>query len=314
MHFDACVDQLRNGNGDLDGLARALSDELTDAELLGLLDGDTPLLTGLRRFARHGYNHEPVVAGALDRLGLPGIRFTDGPRGVVMGNSTCFPVTMARGATWDPDLEREIGRAIGLEGRAQGANLFAGVCINLLRHPAWGRSQETYGEDPVHLGAMGAALTRGVREQLMACVKHFALNSMENARFQVDVSVEDDVLHEVYLAHFRAVIDAGADAVMSSYNSVNGQWCGDNAQLLTDILRDEWQFEGFVLSDFLFGLRDPVGSVSAGLDLEMPFVRAGCLLPGDFICTTAGFLFVHTLYPACIAFFLNWLFGRIDII
>ena len=82
MHFDACVDQLRNGNGDLDGLARALSDELTDAELLGLLDGDTSLLTGLRRFARHGYNHEPVVAGALDRLGLPGIRFTDGPRGV----------------------------------------------------------------------------------------------------------------------------------------------------------------------------------------------------------------------------------------
>jgi beta-glucosidase len=279
MHFDECVEQLRRGEGDLDGFVRALSDELTDSELLSLLDGDSPLLAGFRRMARHGYNHEPIVAGALDRLGLPGIRFTDGPRGVVMGNSTCFPVTMARGATWDPALESEIGRAIGLEGRAQGANLFAGVCINLLRHPAWGRSQETYGEDPVHLGVMGSALTQGVREQLMACVKHFALNSMENARFQVDVSVDEDVLHEVYLAHFRSVIDAGADAVMSAYNSVNGQWCGDNSQLLTDILRDEWGFDGFVLSDFLFGLRDPVGSVAAGLDLEMPFVqqRAGSL-------------------------------------
>jgi beta-glucosidase len=271
--FDESVDRLRSGTEMVGTLARSITDELTDSELLGLLDGDTALLTGLRQFARHGYNHTPIVAGAVDRLGLPGIRFTDGPRGVVMGQSTCFPVAAARGATWDPDLERDIGRAIGREGRAQGANLFGGVCVNLLRHPAWGRSQETYGEDPVHLGIMGSALTRGVREQLMACVKHFALNSMENARFQVDVQVDDDDLHEVYLPHFREVIEAGADAVMAAYNSVNGRWCGDDPTLLTDILRDEWQFGGFVMSDFLFGHRQPVESVTAGLDLEMPFTQ-----------------------------------------
>ena len=269
-------------------LAASITDELTDRELLGLLDGDVTLLTGLRQIAKFGYNRRPIIAGELERLGLPGIRFTDGPRGIVMGRSTCFPVAIARGATWNRELERDIGRAIGLEGRAQGANVFAGVCINLLRHPAWGRSQETYGDDPIHLGAMGSALTVGVREQLMACVKHFALNSIENARFRVDVEVADDVLHEVFLPHFRDVVDCGVDAVMTAYNSVNGQWCGDSDVLLADILRREWGFDGFVMSDFLFGHRDPVGSVSAGLDVEMPFVQQraaalpDALADGDF--------------------------------
>ena len=110
-----------------------------------------------------------------DRLGIPGLAFTDGPRGVVIANATCFPVAMARAATFDPDLESEIGRVIGLEARAAGATYFGGVCVNLLRHPAWGRAQETYGEDPYLLGEMGAALTAGVQEHVMACVKHFAL-------------------------------------------------------------------------------------------------------------------------------------------
>lgn len=271
--FDEAVARVRTAPDELLTVTDDLVSELTDDELLGVLDGDEPLLSGLRGFARHGYNHTPIVAGEVARLGIPGIRFTDGPRGIVMGSSTCFPVAMSRGATWDPDLEREIGMAIGAEGRAQGANLFAGICVNLLRHPAWGRAQETYGEDPVHLGRMGAALAEGVRTHLMACVKHFALNSMENSRFQVDVQVDDDVLHEVYLPHFRTVVEAGADAVMSGYNAVNGIWCGDHPELLTEILRDEWGFDGFVMSDFLFGHRDPVGSVAAGLDLEMPFVQ-----------------------------------------
>ena len=130
-----------------------------------------------------GYNLEPIVAGAVPRLGVPGIRFSDGPRGAVIGRSTAFPVPMARGATWDPGLEERVGEAIGAEIRAQGGNLFGGVCINLLRHPAWGRAQETYGEEPVLLGAMGAALARGAQRHVMACVKHYACNSMENARF-----------------------------------------------------------------------------------------------------------------------------------
>ena len=213
------------------------------------------------------------MAGAVPRLGVPGIRFSDGPRGAVIGRSTAFPVPMARGATWDPDLEERVGEAIGAEIRAQGGNFFGGVCINLLRHPAWGRAQETYGEEPFLLALMGTALARGAQRHVMACVKHYAGNSMENARFQVDVEVDLRTLHEVYLPHFRAVVQAGVASVMSAYNSVNGQWCGQNRTLLTEILREEWGFEGFVMSDFIWGVRDPVGSLAAGLDIEMPFAQ-----------------------------------------
>ena len=178
---------------------------------------------------------------------------------------------MARGATWDTDLEERIGDAIGRELRAVGASLYGGVCVNVLRHPAWGRAQETYGEDPLHVGELGAALTRGVQRHAMACVKHLACNSMENARFVVDVTVDDVSLHEVFLPHFRRVVDEGVAAVMSAYNSVNGRWCGENRALLTDVLRGEWGFAGMVISDWIFGLRDAAASVAAGLDVEMPY-------------------------------------------
>jgi beta-glucosidase len=105
----------------------------------------------------------------------------------------------------------------------------------------------------------------------MACVKHFACNSMENARFAVDVQVDDVALHEVYLPHFRRVVEEGVASVMSAYNSVNGEWCGQSHQLLTEVLRDEWGFEGFVISDWILGLRDAATSVRAGLDIEMPY-------------------------------------------
>ncbi|MDX5399671.1 MAG: glycoside hydrolase family 3 C-terminal domain-containing protein, partial [Actinomycetes bacterium] len=139
----------------------------------------------------------------------------------------------------------------------------------------------TFGEDPVLLGAMGAALTAGVQPWVMACVKHYALNSMEEARFVVDVQVPNDVLHEAFLPHFRTIVEAGVDAVMSSYNSVNGTWAGENRALLTDIFRGQWGFRGFVMTDFVWGLRHPVESVAAGQDLEMPFAqqRAAALLP-----------------------------------
>ncbi|HET8930304.1 MAG TPA: glycoside hydrolase family 3 C-terminal domain-containing protein, partial [Acidimicrobiales bacterium] len=101
--------------------------------------------------------------------------------------------------------------------------------------------------------------------------KHFACNSMEDARFRVDVQVADDVLRDVYLAPFERIVKEGVAAVMSAYNSVNGEWCGQNHKLLTTILREEWKFEGFVMSDFMFGLRDSAAAINAGLDLEMPF-------------------------------------------
>jgi beta-glucosidase len=244
---------------------------MTTDEKLGCLDGDTDFWDGLLDMVAGGYYRHPFPAARVERLGFPGLAFSDGPRGIVVGASTCFPVPMARGASFDPDLEEAIGEAIGIEARLQGADFFGGVCVNLLRHPGWGRAQETYGEDPFHVGEMGAALTRGVQRHAMACVKHFACNSIENARFQVDVEAERDVLDDVYLPHFRRVVREGVASVMTAYNSLNGQWCGQSHALIRTILRDEWGFDGIVISDFVYGLRDPAESLMAGLDIEMPF-------------------------------------------
>ena len=278
MTFDAARERVRGGE-DAASVAQGFVSGLTLEEKLWCLDGDEEFWPGLMRLAGgpqpqvagDGYSRSPWLAAQLPDRGFPGIAFSDGPRGAVVGPNTCFPVSMARGATWDPALEERIGEAIGLELRARSATLFGGVNVNLLRHPGWGRAQETYGEDPLHVGEMGAALARGVQRHAMACVKHFALNSIDNARFQVDVRADERALHEVYLPHFRRVVREGVACVMSAYNSVNGDWCGQNRALLTEILREEWGFEGFVISDWLFGLRDAVRSVRAGLNLEMPF-------------------------------------------
>ncbi len=254
---------------------------LTLDEKLGLLDGDTDFWPGMLDTARHdAYHRHPWPAGRVPRLGIEGIHFVDGPRGVVLhGGATTFPAALTRGASWDVDLERRVGEAIGREARTYGANLWGGVCVNLLRHPGWGRAQETYGEDPVHVGAMGAAAVTGAQRHVIACVKHFALNSIDSARFRLDVRATPRVLHEVYLPHFRDCVDAGAMAVMSAYNSVNGEWCGQSPALLTDVLKQRWGFSGFVLTDFIFGLRDAGAAMRAGQDLEMPFrmVLAGSL-------------------------------------
>jgi beta-glucosidase len=178
---------------------------------------------------------------------------------------------MQRGASFDPELERRVGEAIGAEVRALGGNYFGGVCVNLLRHPAGGRAQETYGEDPYHVGQMGAALVQGVQSQnVIACVKHFAMNNQEDTRFKIDVTCDERTLREVYLPHFKACVDAGAGSVMSAYNQVRGEYLSQNHYLLTDILKEEWGFDGFVISDFVFGVHETVAAANAGLDIEMP--------------------------------------------
>ena len=260
-----------DGGADVGDEAALLVAALDLDEKLACLDGDTDFWSGLADMTGGGYHDHPWPAARVERLGIPGIEFVDGPRGSVVGPATCFPVSMARGATFDPGLEERIGEAMGLEMRSVGATYTGAVCMNLLRHPGWGRAQETYGEDPHHVGAMAAALTRGLQRHVMACMKHFALNSMENARFTVDVRVDERALHEVYLPHFRKVAGEGVASVMSAYNAVNGEWCGENRTLLRTILREEWGWDGLVITDFIFGLRDPVGSVTAGCDIEMPF-------------------------------------------
>ncbi|MEH6582924.1 MAG: glycoside hydrolase family 3 C-terminal domain-containing protein [Halioglobus sp.] len=219
------------------------------------------------------YNPRPIKTFGCKRLNVPPVGFSDGPRGVSMGFSTCFPVSMARGASFDRALEREVGDVIGKEVRAfDGANYFAGICINLLRHPAWGRAQETYGEDPFHVGEFGLALTEQVQSHnVMGCVKHYALNNIENSRFRVDIQVDERSLHEVYLPHFKkCVVDGGAASLMGAYNKFEGDHVCESKKLMTDILRDQWGFEGFVSSDFFFGIRDAVKALNAGMDVEMP--------------------------------------------
>ncbi|WP_077622994.1 glycoside hydrolase family 3 C-terminal domain-containing protein [Sediminibacillus massiliensis] len=251
--------------------AQAIVDQMTLEEKVYLMSGRMSFEQLMEDIANgHHYNWYPYPAGGNDRLGVPEMKFVDGPRGAVSGNSTCFPVSMARGATFDKDLEQRIGRAIGKEIRAHGGNLFGGVCVNLPRNPGWGRSQEVYGEDSFHLGAMGAALTKGVQEEnVIACVKHYAFNSMENARFKVSVEADKRTEREVYLPHFKDCIDAGAASVMSAYNLYKGTYAGHNDYLLNRVLKEEWNFDGFVISDFIWGVKDTVEAANGGMDIEM---------------------------------------------
>jgi beta-glucosidase len=220
------------------------------------------------------YNHHSYQAGGNERLNIPTMRFYDGPRGMVSGQATCFPVPVGRAASFDPDLEFRIGEAIGREVRANEANYFGGVCINLLRHPAGGRSQEGYGEDSYMAGQMGSALMSGVQtHNVMACIKHYAVNNQENTRMKINVEVGERVLREVYLPHFKECVDRGAASVMGAYNRFRGDQACESPYLLRKILKEDWGFKGFTISDFLMGVRNTEKAATAGLDIEMPSVQ-----------------------------------------
>ncbi len=276
--------------------ARNLVSQMTFEEKVHLIAGNCRYIDSM---GIGSYNSFPYPAGGCDRLGFPEIKFCDGPRGCVCGNSTCFPVTMARGATFDPELEERVGHAIGEEIRAHGGNFYGGVCINLPYNPGGGRSQETYGEDSVHIGKMGVALVKGVQsENVIACIKHYAFNSMENSRFWVNVTADKRTEREVYLPHFKKCIDAGAAAVMSSYNRYNGTFNGANKYLLRDVLKGEWDFDGFVVSDFFFGLHSTSGGLKGGLDVEMN-IRRKYTVPAVKLAIKTGKATMEQLDEAC---------------
>lgn len=276
MNFDKAI-QLYKAEPTKEKLrevADLLLEEMTVKEKIRMLQGHAMGVT-IKNFLTKGrfYNGEAYPAGGCKRLGIPPVMFTDGPRGIVMKKCTCFPVSMLRGAAFDDELEYRIGEVFAKEASALNANLFAGVCINLLRNPMWGRAQETYGEDPYLLGRMGAALTKAMQDNgIIACPKHYALNSIEDLRFSANATADKRTLHEVYLPHFKKCIDAGAMSVMGAYNKVNGTYACENKELLTDILRDQWGFDGFALSDFFYGIYDGVKSLKAGMDMEMPYI------------------------------------------
>lgn len=211
-------------------------------------------------------------AGGDDELGIAPWKMVDGPRGARTGKATAFPVAIARAASFDVDLERRVGKAIGEETLAKGGNVLLAPCINLLRHPGWGRAQESYSEDTYLTGAMAVAFVSGAQNHVLTSPKHLALNNLENTRFDLTSDVDARTLHEVYLPHFkRCVVEAQAGSVMSAYNRVNGVYCGEHPDLLFDTLRRRWDFKGFVESDWFLGVRSTADSIKAGLNIEMPF-------------------------------------------
>lgn len=259
---------------EIDKMARDAVGKMKLEEKVAMM---TPVLKSMLKFALEmagngmKYNHDSYQAGGNERLNIPTMRFFDGPRGLVSGEATCFPVSIARAASFDRDLEYRIGDVIGKEVRAAEGNYFGGVCINLLRHPAGGRAQEGYGEDSYLTGQMGVSLMKGVQSNnVMACIKHYAVNNQENTRFDVNVEADERVLREVYLPHFMECVDNDAASVMGSYNKFRGDQVCASSYLLTKVLKEDWSFRGFVISDFIFAVKDTELSARAGLDIEMP--------------------------------------------
>jgi hypothetical protein len=168
-----------------------------------------------------------------------------------VGYSTAFPVSMARGAAFDLDLEYAIGEAIGDEMQAAKQTLLLAPCMNLLRHPLWGRAQETYGEDPFHIGRLASAMTVGVQQHIAANAKHFMAYDIEIKRAANNSEMDEQTLREIYARHFRMVVqDGGVASVMASYNMVNGTKSTQNEHTLTEVLRNDFGFKGFVFSDW----------------------------------------------------------------
>ncbi len=211
----------------------------------------------------------------IDRLGIGSVKVTDGPNGA-RGDSTsgttavCLPAAIGLAATFDRVHLAEAGALLGRETRRKGAHVLLAPTINLARHPLGGRNFESFGEDPHLTAELAVAYVAGVqREGVGACAKHFVANDVEFARMTVSSQVDETTLREVYLMPFEAVVEAGVWSVMASYPMLNGVHCTEHEWLLTTLLREEWGFDGLVMSDW-GATHHPVRPVLAGLDLEMP--------------------------------------------
>tara|TARA_B100001057_G_scaffold494777_1_gene592085 strand:- start:1248 stop:3494 length:2247 start_codon:yes stop_codon:yes gene_type:complete len=265
---------------DTDSLAEELLKKMTLEEKIDQMYGEKMYKSIPKFFGNFIFKQRfpHIYVGRNERLNIPPWVLSDGPRGArVLDKNidavTTFPVAMARAASWNTNLEYEVHDVISKEMRANKTNYAATPCINLLRHPGWGRAQETYGEDPWLLGEFGVAAIKGIeKNNVMACPKHFALNSIENSRWVIDVSVDERTLREVYLPHFKKVIKDGKPAsIMSAYNKVRGKYSGSNEELLTNILKNDWGFNGFISTDWMYGIYDGVEAINAGLNVEMPW-------------------------------------------
>jgi beta-glucosidase len=215
---------------------------------------------------------------SVPRLGIPSLRLTDGPngaRGTRPGpagpTATCVPCGSALGATWDPGLVEGVGALVGRDARAMGARVLLAPTVNIHRSPLAGRNFECYSEDPLLAGRLAAGYVRGAQSQGVATtVKHLVGNDAEFERYTISSEIDERALREVYLRPFElAVREGGSLGIMTSYNRVNGRWCTEQPELIAGILRDEWGFDGFVVTDW-FGVTGTVTSAKTGVDLEMP--------------------------------------------
>ena len=206
------------------------------------------------------------------RLGIPGFRYADGPHGIRDGKATAFPVDMAMAATWDPDLLAQVGAALGEEARGKGKNQVLGPCVDITRDPRNGRSPESAGEEPYLAGKIGAAIVRGIQStQAIATPKHFAAKNHQTNRRNANYLIDARTWREFYGLPFRMAVQQGsAWSIMSAYNWINGRPSSANPELLTGILRDEWGFAGYVISDWDSIYTSAAETINAGLDLEMP--------------------------------------------
>jgi beta-glucosidase len=221
----------------------------------------------------HGANRRGFIGyvPAIPRLGIPELALTDGPAGVRHGPGTAFPAPVALAATWDRSLAQEYGAALGAETKAKGQNILLAPMVNIVRVPEGGRNFETFGEDPYLAAQIAVAEIRGIQSQgVMAEVKHYAANNQEKDRLQVSAEVDERTLREIYLPAFEAAVkEAKVGSVMAAYNKVNGTFSSENTHLLKDILKGEWGFDGFVVSDW-GATHSTVEAANNGLDIEMP--------------------------------------------
>ncbi len=221
---------------------------------------------------------------AVERLGIPAVMVSDGPHGLRKQDeaadhlgvnesikAVCFPAASATAASFDRDITGKIGESLGDACQHEGVSVVLGPAVNIKRSPLCGRNFEYFSEDPFLAGELAAALIKGVQSrEVGTSIKHFAGNSQEHRRMSSDSVIDERTLREIYLPAFeKAVKVAKPWTVMCSYNRLNGEYASENRRLLTDILRDEWGFDGFVMSDW-GAVSDRVKGVAAGMDLEMP--------------------------------------------
>lgn len=222
----------------------------------------------------------------FDKYNIPSFFMCDGPAGLrkqevgsttdMLGinkslQSTCFPAAVTTANSWDKKLLYQMGKAIGEEARDQNVGVVLGPGVNIKRNPLCGRNFEYFSEDPIQTGALSAEFIKGLQSQgIGCCIKHFACNSQELKRLSSDSIIDERVLREIYLKAFEIVIKTASPAtIMSAYNKINGVYCSDNKKLLNDILREEWEFDGLVITDW-GGMNNRILAFEAGNDLMMP--------------------------------------------